>query len=115
MEKRHNRNHAVSENTIYCFWDASLGVVSFILARKKLIQNLFQCSGFFFGQCSKHGFISTVEKPVTAFGHQIRQTACGEFGTAMTMTVVLSFVMTVGVTRIGGGFPIKVGLSLTTL
>lgn len=58
---------------------------------------------------------------MTAFCYQISKTACGEFGTTMTvvffavMTVLFSSGMTVGVRGIGIDFSIKDGFTLSTL
>lgn len=70
-------------------------------------------------QHGEHGFLTAVEEPVTAFSHQVSKRSWGEIGAAMTrvlscvVTLVLSFVMAVGATGIGGGFAAEEGLALS--
>ena len=64
-----------------------------------------------------------MEQAMAAFCQKLRKGACGEFGTAVPMTVVLSamltvtfsFVMIVGADGIGVDFSIKNGFALAAL
>lgn len=69
------------------FYEATT-VVLLLLVGEQLFQKSFQCNSFFFGQCCKHGFIAAVEEPVTAFCHQISQTASVKLGSVMLAVFV---------------------------